>query len=214
MTSNSSESVWPTGYVINPRQGLDSEIIEAFRPIPVPVLGDCLGRHIGAMGLKPYHGDLQVAHKAMLMAEPGDIIVVDGAGDTTQALIGGLMRTTAIAKNIGGFVIDGAIRDVLEWAGGGPPIFARGNTHRGPTKEGPGEINIPISCAGLPVHPGDLIVGDADGVIAVRPDQLDRLLGKTQAHLQNEARIREQNASGASEVERFDSILRRKGLPI
>jgi regulator of RNase E activity RraA len=68
----------------------------------------------------------------MLMAEPGDIIVVDGAGDTTQALIGGLMRTTAIAKNIGDLVIDGAIRDVLEWAGGGPPIFARGNTHCGP----------------------------------------------------------------------------------
>jgi regulator of RNase E activity RraA len=153
-------------------------------------------------------------HKAMLMAEPGDVIVVDGAGDTTQALIGGLMRTTAIARNIGGFVIDGAIRDVLEWAEGGPPIFARGNTHRGPTKEGPGEINIPISCAGLTVHPGDLIVGDADGVIAVRPDRLDRILGEARAHLQKEARIREQNASGALEVERFDLILRRKGLPI
>jgi hypothetical protein len=61
MSSNSSESVWPTGYVINPRQGLDNDIVEAFRPIPVPVLGDCLGRHIGAMGLKPYHGDLQLA---------------------------------------------------------------------------------------------------------------------------------------------------------
>jgi len=66
----------------------------------------------------------------------------------------------------------------------------------------------------MTVHAGDLIVGDADGVIAVRPDQLDRLLGEAQAHLQKEARIREQNASGVSEVERFDSILRRMGLPI
>lgn len=232
MNNNSMELAWPTGYVINPRQGLSDDIIQAFQSIPVPVLGDCLGRHIGTIGLKPYHGDLSqvlcgpaltvrvrpgdnlMLHKAMLISEPGDIIVVDGAGDTTQALIGGLMRTTAIASRIGGFVTDGAVRDVLEWAEGGLPIFARGNTHRGPTKEGPGEINIPISCAGLTVHPGDLIVGDADGVIAVRPNQLEKLLGDARAHLRKEARIRAQNASGASDVERFDSILRAKGLPV
>ena len=224
---------WPTGYRINPRvQGPDKEFIEAFRSIPVPVAGDCSGRSLGAIGLRAYHGNPQTVlcgpaitvrirpgdnlmiHKAMLMAQPGDIIVIDGGGDVSQALVGGLMRTTAIARKLGGFVIDGAIRDLVEWAEGGMPIFAKGNTHRGPSKDGPGMINVPVSCSGLVVNPGDLVLGDADGVIAVPVEDLSWLLAAAQAHLKKEATIRAQNASGNSDVERFDSMLRQKGLPI
>jgi regulator of RNase E activity RraA len=150
----------------------------------------------------------------MFMAEPGDIIVVDGAGDLTQALMGGLMRTSAIAKRLGGFVLDGAVRDTVEWAEGGMPIFAKGHTHRGPSKDGPGEVNVPIACAGLAVQPGDLILGDADGVIAIPAADLAALLPQVQAHLAKEAKIRETNQRNAADPERFDAMLRAKGVPV
>jgi regulator of RNase E activity RraA len=191
-----------------------------------------MGRSVGAIGLRPYHGDLRtilcgpaltvrvrpgdnlLVHKALFMSQPGDVIVVDGGGDVTQALVGGLMRTTAIARRLGGFVLDGAARDIVEWAGGGMPIFARGHTHRGPSKEGPGEINVPIACAGLAVNPGDLIIGDADGVIAVPADQLAALLPAVQAHLAKEAQSREINQRGAADPERIDAMLRARGVPV
>ena len=94
------------------------------------------------------------------------------------------------------------------------PMFARGHTHRGPSKEGPGEINVPIACAGLAVCPGDLILGDADGVIAIPADEVASLLPKVQAHLVREAGIRATNMRGTWDPERFDSMLRAKGLPV
>lgn len=231
---NEQEKIqWPTGYLINPRvEGASDEMIEAFRSIPVPVIGDCMGRSIGTVGLRAYHTDLNtvmcgtavtvrirpgdnlMVHKAMLMAKPGDVIIIDGGGDVSQAVIGGLMRTTALAKGLGGFVIDGALRDVAEWAENGMPVFAKGNTHRGPSKDGPGEINISVACAGLIVNPGDLILGDADGVIALPVARLPELLKAGKAHLAREAAIREQNAAGLASQERFDSMLRQKGLPL
>jgi regulator of RNase E activity RraA len=233
MTTSQQASVWPAGYRINPRATQpDVKLIEEFRSIPVPVAGDCLGRSVGAVGLRPYHrnrkavlcgpaltvrvrpGDNLMIHKAMLMAQPGDVLVIDGGGDLTQALIGGLMRTTAVARQLGGFVIDGAIRDVLEWEEDGMPVFAKGNTHRGPSKDGPGEINVPIACAGMAVIPGDLVLGDADGVISIRPEEMPTLLRAAKIHLEKESLIRAQNAAGKSDVDRFESILRAKGLPL
>ena len=135
-------------------------------------------------------------------------------GDVTQALVGGLMRTTCVTKKLAGLVIDGAVRDLTEWAEEGMPIFAKGHTHRGPSKDGPGEINIPVSCAGLVVLPGDLVVGDADGVIAVPAAEVEQVLVKTHAHLKKEAAIREGNRTGTTDAERFDATLRAKGLPV
>jgi regulator of RNase E activity RraA len=231
--SDKTATNWPPGYRINPRvAGPPARLLDALRAVPVAIAGDCLGRSVGAMGLKAYHGDLRTVlcgpavtvrvrpgdnlmiHKAMLVAAPGDVIVVDGAGDLTQALVGGLMRTTAIAKKLGGFVLDGAIRDVVEWAEGGMPIFAKGHTHRGPSKEGPGEINVPISCAGLAVSPGDLVLGDADGVIAIPADELASILPAAQAQVAREAKVREANRTNTADPERFDSILRAKGVPV
>ena len=234
-TANSvpADAQWPAGYRINPRVAdLPADLIEAFRSIPVAVAGDCLGRCIGARGLHIYHGDLALklcgpaftlrvrpgdnlmVHKALMMVQPGDVLVIDGGGDVSQAVIGGLVRTTALRVQLGGIVIDGAVRDLEELAEGILLVFAAGHTHRGPSKDGPGEINVPIACAGLCVLPGDLVLGDADGVIAIPAQDAAALLPKTLAHLEREAGIRATNQAGTANPERFDSLLRAKGLPV
>lgn len=224
---------WPPGFRIGPAAPrLPAALIEAFRAIPVAVAGDCMGRSVGAIGLHGYHEDLAAVlcgpavtvrvrpgdnlmiHKALMLVQPGDVLVIDGAGDLTQALMGGLMRTTCLVRQLGGLVIDGAVRDRLEWAEGGLPVFARGHTHRGPAKEGPGEINVPIACAGLSVLPGDLVLGDADGVIAIPAAEAELVLERARLHLDKEARIRATNLAGTSDPERFDALLRAKGLPV
>lgn len=231
--SNETKVEWPQGYRINPRQPTPpAELVEAFRGFPVAAVGDCMGRSIGAVGLRAYHADIRTVlcgpaltvrvrpgdnlmlHKAMLMAEPGDVIVVDGGGDLTQALMGGLMRTTAITRKIAGFVLDGAVRDTVEWAEGGVAMFAKGHTHRGPSKDGPGEVNVPIACAGLVVNPGDLILGDADGVIAIPADELERLRPQVEAQLAKEEKVRALNAKEGGDPVRFDALLRAKGVPV
>lgn len=230
--SNSAKQ-WPAGYRINPRvPGPEAEVVEAFKSIPVAAIGDSMSRNVGTMGLRQYHarldavlcgpavtvrvrpGDNLMIHKALMMVQPGDVLVIDGGGDVSQALVGGLMRTTCVARKLAGLVIDGAIRDLCEWAEEGMPIFARGHTHRGPSKDGPGEINVPVSCAGMAVLPGDLIVGDADGVIAVPAADAAEVLQRSRAHLAKEAAIRASNREGTADPERFDAVLRAKGLPV
>ncbi|MFJ2983208.1 MULTISPECIES: RraA family protein [unclassified Pseudomonas] len=229
----STASQWPVGYRINPRVArLAEDLVEQFRRIPVAVAGDCMGRCIGARGLRAYHGDLSLklcgpaftlrvrpgdnlmVHKALMMVQPGDVLVIDGGGDVSQAVIGGLVRTTALRVQLGGIVIDGAVRDLEELAEGVVPVFAAGHTHRGPSKDGPGEINVPIACAGLCVMPGDLVLGDGDGVIAIPAEEAAALLPRALAHLDREEGIRATNRLGTADPERFDALLRAKGLPV
>ena len=231
--SNPTAVQWPAGYRIHPRaQGPAADVVGAFRDIPVAAIGDAMSRNVGTIGLRQYHarlatvlcgpavtvrvrpGDNLMIHKALMMVQPGDVLVIDGGGDLTQALMGGLMRTTCLVRQLGGLVIDGAVRDLCEWAQEGMPVFARGHTHRGPSKDGPGEINVPVSCAGLAVLPGDLVVGDADGVIAIPAAECADILARSRAHLVKEAKIRADNQAGKSDPERFDATLRAKGLPV
>jgi RraA family protein len=230
---NNSDMEWPAGYRINPRvDGPTPAIVAGFRDLPAAAVGDAMSRNVGSYGLRQYHrglnvimcgpaftvrvrpGDNLMIHKALMMVQKGDVLVVDGGGDLTQALIGGLIRTTCIAKGLAGVVVDGAVRDLAEWAEEGMPCFARGHTHRGPSKDGPGEINVPISCAGMAVMPGDLVIGDADGVIAVPAEEGARILEKTRLHLVREADVRRSNQTGTSDPERFNATLRAKGLPV
>ena len=120
-----------------------------------------------AFTVKTRPGDNLMLHKAIDIAEPGDVIVVDGGGDLTNSLIGEMMSAHAEQRGIAGMVIYGSIRDYDTIHAGKFPVFAAGVTHRGPYKDGPGEINVPIAIDGMVIEPGDLIVGDGDGIVCV-----------------------------------------------
>jgi regulator of RNase E activity RraA len=221
---------WPAGYKIMPRiEVLGRELVDAFRTVPTAHASDCMGRSVGALGLRPFHGDAPMCgnaitvrarpgdnlmiHIALAIAEPGDVIVVDGGGDLTQAVFGGLMRTTAMVKGLDGLVVDGAVRDSAEFAEGGFCCFAKGAVHRGPSKDGPGEVNVPIACAGMVVFPGDLMLGDNDGVVCIPAAEVASLLPKVHAHAEKENEMRAAIRKGTTDPDRFNSILLRKGIP-
>lgn len=231
---------WPAGYAIHEREVTpDAALIAALRGASTTMVSDCLGSCVGAGGLEQFHGDTSLGlcgvaltvrvrpgdnlmiHKALTLVQPGDVIVVDGSGELSHALVGGLMRLAALARGVAGFVLDGAIRDAAEWAEGELPVFARGVSHRRPSKDGPGEINVPIACAGLVVAPGDLVLGDADGVIAIGPARLPQLLvdmrekeAEEQERQSHRLAARADPSLLARDDQRIDAILRAKGCPV
>jgi regulator of RNase E activity RraA len=117
-----------------------------------------------------------MVHAALAIAEPGDVIVVDGKGDTSAALLGGLLAIGAMKKGVAGFVFDGAVRDGSEMVEAGLPIFCRGVSPVAPDHDGPGQVNVPISCGGVPVGPGDVICADADGIVVVPLGLIDQTI--------------------------------------
>ena len=121
-------------------------------------------------------GDNLMIHAAIAMARPGDVLVIDGKGDTSCALMGSIMLNACKKLGLAGVVIDAAVRDTDELRELGFPVYAVGANPNGPTKFIPGRINWPISCGGVAISPGDLIVGDADGVVAVEREKAASLL--------------------------------------
>jgi len=121
-------------------------------------------------------GDNLMIHAAMAIAKPGDVIVVDGRGDLTSALMGEIMSQQCVALGVAGVVIDGAVRDCEAIRELGFPMYAAGLNPNGPTKFVPGRLNHPISIGGVTVNPGDLVVGDADGVTVIERDKAQAML--------------------------------------
>jgi regulator of RNase E activity RraA len=183
-----------------------AEIIAALHDIPVAALSDNMHRNIGSVGLLPYHrpgprtmagtavtvktrgGDNFTMMRAFEFCRPGDVLVIDAGGDVTNAVIGGILSFYAATIGTVGVVLDGAIRDVAEIRARDYPVYARGVNHRGPYKDGPGEINVPVSVGGMVVNPGDIVVGDQDGLMAFPRDEAELLIEKARAHLETEAR--------------------------
>jgi regulator of RNase E activity RraA len=152
-----------------------------------------------------------MVHKALDLAQPGDVVVVDAGGDLTNAIIGELMQSHAIQRGLGGIVINGAIRDLDALRAGSLPVYAAGVTHRGPYKDGPGEINVAVSFDGMVVEPGDLVIGDNDGILCIPFDQVDAVLEAASAKQAAEATQMADILAGRSDRSWVDVSLKRLG---
>lgn len=163
---------------------VDAQVVEQAAQFPSSILADVAGRRGGLHGriaplapsmrfagpaitVEVRPGDNLMIHAAMAMAQPGDVIVVDGKGDLSSALMGEIMSQQCVALGIAAVVIDGAVRDSEAIRELGFPMYAAGLNPNGPTKFVPGRLNHPISIGGVTVNPGDLVVGDADGVTVI-----------------------------------------------
>lgn len=189
----------PTGARKNPSAPQATPaLIDVLRTIQVALISDQLHRFVGTGELKKYdcstgtmvgtavtvrvsHGDNLAVLRAYQYCRPGDVMVIDGGGDTQQAILGGIMSLYGRSIGLAGMVIDGAVRDVAEIRERDFPLFARGHIHRGPYKDGPGEINVPVNIGGMVVMPGDIIMGDEDGLLAFAPEEAETLIEKALA---------------------------------
>lgn len=203
-------------------------LVDAFARLPVANVSDSMSRMAAAgPSLRPMHasggmagvaltvvcrpGDNLMLHKAIDMAVPGDVIVVDAGGDLTNALMGELMLAYAVKKGVAGFVLNGAIRDVDAFVSTNLPTYAAGVTHRGPYKDGPGEINVPVALNGMVVNPGDIVIGDSDGVLAVSIADAEDVLKKTLAKQDAETRQMQAIAEGKNDRTWVDAALKKLG---
>jgi len=139
-----------------------------------------------ALTVKTRTVDNLLVHKALDMAKSGDVIVIDAEGDNHSAIIGGIMVLMAEKKGLSGYLIDGCIRDFETIQEITLPVFAIGVSPRGPFKEGPGEINFSVSCGGVIINPGDIIIGDKDGVVVIPPSEAEVIYKKTKIVLEKE----------------------------
>lgn len=192
----------------------DRDLVSSFEGIPSSIVSDVTGNVGLAMdsGIKPVYGGAQVAgtaltvkaapgdnliiHKAITMAEPGDVLVIDGDGYVETGYLGELMCASCQTHGLAGVVIDGAIRDREEIAEMEFPVYARGVHPQGPLKQDPGSINVTVSCGGVAVDPGDVVVGDDEGVTAVPGDEAEAVLERSREKLAAEDELRERVEDG------------------
>lgn len=158
-------------------------------------------------------GDNLMFHVALAVAKPGDVIIVDGKADTTCALFGELMVTQAAAAKLGGLVVDAASRDTDVLANGAFPVFAAGRNPCGPTKSVPGTLGKPVSVGGVAVNPGDLIVGDIDGVVVIPRAQVDAVLDAAAKKVEAEKVRLQEIARGELVSPWLNDALKSAGLP-
>ena len=191
----------------------DPQVIKGFEGIPTGVISDAMGRTgsmaaeikpvwprarlVGpALTVRTFPADNLMIHKAVTLAARGDVLVVNSGGYKDTAVFGDLLGYSCKVHGIAGVVIDGASRDAEGMAAIGFPVFARAVLPMGPFKDSPGSINVPVSCGGVAVRPGDIIVADADGVVVVPREEATDVLSKAQGASAKEEQMRERLAKG------------------
>ncbi|WP_226040287.1 4-carboxy-4-hydroxy-2-oxoadipate aldolase/oxaloacetate decarboxylase [Natrinema sp. DC36] len=198
----------------------DRDVVSGFEEIPSTIVSDVTG-NIGLTmdsGIRPAYsgiemagtaitvnaapGDNLIIHKAITMAEPGDVLVIDAEGFTETGHVGELMCTSCQANDLAGLVIDGSYRDSREIGEMEFPVYGRGTHPRGPLKQDPGSINVTVSCGGVTVEPGDVVVGDDDGLAVVPNESAEDVLERSYEKLESEDDVREDVVAGEYLFER------------
>jgi len=208
-----------------PKRRVSAELVAKYREIPAAVVGDCMARIQSAgAGVRPMHaggtvlagpaytvktrpGDNLFVHKAIDLAQPGDIIVVDAGGALDNAIVGEMMLTHAETRGLGGVVIYGAIRDSGHVRNHPFPVYAAGVTLRGPFQSGPGHVNVPIGIAGMAIEPGDLLLGDDDGLICIPYDEVEALYPEAYKRFEGENAQRDRVRNGTVDRKWIDDRL-------
>jgi regulator of RNase E activity RraA len=167
-----------------------------------------------ALTVKVPAGDNLFLHKALDMAQEGDVIILSNKGGNTQAIMGEIMVTYGRSKKIAGIVLDGPIRDIDAISKMDFPLFATGSTPGGPYKEGPGEVNTPIAIGDVTVCPGDIILADADGVIVIPRQDAAGLLEKAKEYSKFDASKLEEAKNGTSKRGWVAEALAKKNVEI
>ncbi|ULT58252.1 4-carboxy-4-hydroxy-2-oxoadipate aldolase/oxaloacetate decarboxylase [Neobacillus drentensis] len=191
---------------------------EKFANIATPIIGDVMGRQnimdfrirpiwsgarcVGpALTVMTYPSDNLMIHLGVSLAQEGDILVVDAGNYPNAGLWGEILTINAMYRNIGGLIIDGGVRDIKEIEELGFPMFASGINARGGYKSNPGRVNMPVSCGGVAVCPGDLIVADENGVAVIPKADIAEVYEKCLAKISAEQKIMEQLRQGKDTVE-------------
>lgn len=201
-----------------PEHLMSDDQIGVWREIPTTIIGDELNRtNVMQAAIKPVAagmsfagqaltvqlmvGDNSAGHYALAELWQGAIMVLDGRAHTDTAVWGEIMHQSAKARGAAGVVVDGSLRDLAAIRESGLPAFCRGAVPLGPHKGWGGAVNGPIQCGGVPVAPGDLMVGDDDGIVVVRPEQLEGLYDRCQARLQKEVQILARVSKGEKTID-------------
>ncbi len=207
-----------TGIVFRKINRLPIKILEGFAKLPTCIVSDAQGRNNTMDApIKPLKSDWKISgsaitvkamvgnnlgvHQALNCAKENDIIVVDGNGYENIALWGGIMTEIAVNKKIGGLIVDGSIRDVERALELDFPIFCKGVSPRGPHKGWGDDVNVPISCGGVAVLPGDLILGDSDGVVVIHKKFAESVLKLAKERTQLEKNWVQEIKNGKTTIE-------------
>jgi 4-hydroxy-4-methyl-2-oxoglutarate aldolase len=197
---------------------IDAEVLKALAAASTAMLSDALGRWGNmeaairpvapgmqcfgpAFTLRCWPADNLTIHRAVELAAPGDVLVVDGGASGDTALLGDILVYAARLRGVAGIVLQGLVRDSAALAAQGLPVFARGTTARGPVKETLGSLQAAIQCGGVPVRPGDLIAGDDDGVVVVPREEAGSVAERVRLVHDREERVRKALAAGQTTVD-------------